>query len=562
MKTRIQFLSIAILLFTAACSSSYQASNVNDDIYYNPSRVQETAQEKEAIQVEAVAVEVETDQNKMAGSDFGNQNTDEYAYQEQPYYDEYAEGEVYYDGEGNTIINNNYYDYAYSSRIRRFHRNFATFGYYDPFFTNMYWYNYDPFYYGVSLYHGYGASPFFYPGYWNTLAWDPFFSWNMGFGWGWSPYSYGWGFGAPYHGFGYGYNQGFFLGYNAGYWGRPFWEYHYNSFDPNNYYYGHRGSVGGSTAQGSRGTSGREVSTKNNPTFAEIYENSDKRRTRAGNSMISDNQKRERLNNQQNGSRLSGERGVLVAGTDPENNNNRNTNAVNEQKKPARESSNTQTRQPRATERYSPVATPEEYRNPVRNQSNTRGQRPVYDRPENTTRSSRAPRTYTPPVDRQPRSNQEYRRPAADQRPVRVDERQGQRNSPQARPSTPARVRPDATRPTQTRPAENRPVRPQVAPRPTQTRPEATPQRRPTQRATPARTPSSRPAVAPQRAPQRSTPRYSPSRSSGSSRSSGVRSSSPSRSSGSVRSSSPSRSSGSSSRSSGSSRSGSSGRNR
>ena len=65
-------------------------------------------------------------------------------------------------GSGNTYINNyyydedDYYDYYYTSRIRRFHTDLnCGWGYYDPYFTNLYWYDYCPSSWGVSIYLGY-----------------------------------------------------------------------------------------------------------------------------------------------------------------------------------------------------------------------------------------------------------------------------------------------------------------------------------------------------------------------------------------------------------------------
>ena len=52
------------------------------------------------------------------------------------------------EGDGNTYVTNNYYneddyyDYAYASRIRRFHTNVSlSYGYYDGWYTNTYFYN-------------------------------------------------------------------------------------------------------------------------------------------------------------------------------------------------------------------------------------------------------------------------------------------------------------------------------------------------------------------------------------------------------------------------------------
>ena len=71
---------------------------------------------------------------------------------------QYAD-DVYLDNdEANArIVVNNYfddYDYYYSSRINRFHRSYAVFDYYSPFFTDTYWYSYRPYTWGLSIYRG------------------------------------------------------------------------------------------------------------------------------------------------------------------------------------------------------------------------------------------------------------------------------------------------------------------------------------------------------------------------------------------------------------------------
>ena len=73
---------------------------------------------------------------------------------------------------------NEYYDYEYSSRIKRFRNKQGRYGYYDDYYTNYYWYDYDPFYYGTSIYTSYG--------WWNPSPWN----WNLG----WSYYN-GWSLG-------------------------------------------------------------------------------------------------------------------------------------------------------------------------------------------------------------------------------------------------------------------------------------------------------------------------------------------------------------------------------
>jgi hypothetical protein len=123
--------------------------------------------------------------------------------------------------EGNEVeyySTDNYYDFSYSSRIRRFHRPMIhNYGYYSGFYTDYYWYNSDPFYWGSSIYSGYGwYSPYYsfspYYNYYSPFYYD-YHSWNH----------------HGHHGY-HGYN------YN------PYSNY-YNTLDANNYSYGPRGSL-------------------------------------------------------------------------------------------------------------------------------------------------------------------------------------------------------------------------------------------------------------------------------------------------------------------------------
>ena len=83
-----------------------------------------------------------------------------------------------------------YYDYSYTARIRRFDNPVIGISYYDDYYTNMYWYTYNPNYWGVSIYLGYSwwypSWSYYRPYYYNYWGYyDPF--WNPY----WSPYYYG-----------------------------------------------------------------------------------------------------------------------------------------------------------------------------------------------------------------------------------------------------------------------------------------------------------------------------------------------------------------------------------
>ncbi len=137
-------------------------------------------------------------------------------------------------------------EYEYSSRIRRFHSD-ADFGYYDPYFTNMGYYNPNPGNFGTSIYsdvYGFGGMPYgsgFGNG-WNTgMGWNSWSGWSftLGYSWG-NPYGpYG-----PMGGFGYNpYNPwNPFNPWNPyGGFGNPYCPNYFNSLDVNSFVYAPRG---------------------------------------------------------------------------------------------------------------------------------------------------------------------------------------------------------------------------------------------------------------------------------------------------------------------------------
>jgi hypothetical protein len=179
MKTFIHLLIPSILLFFTSCSTTYLSSG-GDDVYYTPSKATNgaVANNAGANQAEkgydvSVGSKPTTDYTTVYSDE--QEGTNAYRTTQEP-----SDSGYEVDGSGNTYITNyydydDYYDYAYSSRIRRFHNcYYSGFGYYHNYYTDLYWYNYDPFYYGVSIYYGY---PFWYPNYYSYYR-----------PWGW----YGW----------------------------------------------------------------------------------------------------------------------------------------------------------------------------------------------------------------------------------------------------------------------------------------------------------------------------------------------------------------------------------
>ena len=94
--------------------------------------------------------------------------------------------------EVNNYNNSGDYDFYYSSRINRFHRSYSTFTYYSPVFTDSYWYSYQPYTWGISIYggqagFGYDAG---YPVY-NSYSWSSPYYGNSYY-WGYTPNYIGW----------------------------------------------------------------------------------------------------------------------------------------------------------------------------------------------------------------------------------------------------------------------------------------------------------------------------------------------------------------------------------
>jgi len=150
-----------------------------------------------------------------------------------------------------TVINNYYYDdydYYFASRINRFHRSYAAFDYYSPVFTETYYYNYNPYSWGISIYGGGGFGfgvgySYRYPVY-SYSMYDPYY----GSSWGYDPFYYG------YDPFYYSWYSPVVININVrnrwrpNYWGwhgydRWYYEHNhwYNDYRPvyhtNNYYY-------------------------------------------------------------------------------------------------------------------------------------------------------------------------------------------------------------------------------------------------------------------------------------------------------------------------------------
>lgn len=195
MKTLVYIALFASIAGLSSCTSQRSLTVEPDDRYYNSSDLRKERKKLKKLEQEADFAGM-ANQNGVSTN-----NNDESVTNPNS-----AEAGQRYAGNGGagnqnmggtTIINNfndnqfemdDYYDYMYASRVRRFHRNPFGFNYYDPFFTNSFWYNPNPFMFGNSIYNGYNFWNPYSPWGWNTpgwgFGWNSWNGWNAGFGWG------------------------------------------------------------------------------------------------------------------------------------------------------------------------------------------------------------------------------------------------------------------------------------------------------------------------------------------------------------------------------------------
>jgi hypothetical protein len=254
MKKLVIVFNLAVLLF-ASCASQKQGIAYVDDVYANPKEVREVEARIAAEKKQAQEQADKRYNDSLALAKKAEKDKEE----SNPYY---KDREFKYD---------DYYDYEYATRVKRFNNQIYGLSYYDNYYTNSYWYSQNPYNYGISVYNGYS---WWGPTY-NTYSYSPsihFYSswgWNSfpGYGYGgYNPYMAGYmngynqGFSNGYYGYGYPYGSPFGYGYPYGSYGymNPYgygfgngsnWGY-YNSYDGNSgFYYGFRSSHGGGNSR-------------------------------------------------------------------------------------------------------------------------------------------------------------------------------------------------------------------------------------------------------------------------------------------------------------------------
>ena len=207
------------LLFLAIMS--FTVANAQDDIYYeqnNNSTTTPRPSRPTSPQVQSYDPQQTQQQPSYNNNQYNQQqNNNQQQYSQNPQYNSQpnnggGSGDYYeYPDE--------YDDYAYGTRIQRFHRPYSGFDYYDNAYVDNYYQ--DPYYYN-----NYSYAPSF------RVSYSPFGFWDR---WSWlNPFSFGGGWGNRYNS---GYNF-----YNNAVWS-PFSPYCYNSYSSfyPSYYGGYNG---------------------------------------------------------------------------------------------------------------------------------------------------------------------------------------------------------------------------------------------------------------------------------------------------------------------------------
>lgn len=227
MKNVIFILSVIVISVLTSCSTQSKLASYNDDVYANPSE-----DRKEEARLAAIKKQQQEEAYKRYNDSLSQAKAEQKAKDDaNPYY---KDREFKYD---------DYYDYEYATRIKRFDNQIYGLGYYDNYYTNSYWYNQNPYYYGTSVYNGYC---WWGNGY-NMYSYNPSLNFYYNNGWYSSYPSYGYMGYNPYNNWGNSYWQGYYNGFNNGYhngyyngWnGYPYYGYGYNTINPYGNYYGY-----------------------------------------------------------------------------------------------------------------------------------------------------------------------------------------------------------------------------------------------------------------------------------------------------------------------------------
>ena len=242
-------LIIPVLAFVFSSCNTARLTNFSDDVYNSPTddiRLAKIAAAEKAKQEAADKQKLEEEKLAQKAKDDAN------PYYKDPQYSK-----------------DDYYDYQYASKVRRFNNPVQGAGYYDNYYTNAYSYNQNPGMYGTSIYNSYNylmpsnqynnysnGLSFGYNSYGCNSGYNNYNGSGQYINSGYNNYGYNSGYGYNPYGYngysGYGYNSYGYnpYGYSSGFGNS--WGY-FNSYDVNSSYskmtYGARGNNGGGNAE-------------------------------------------------------------------------------------------------------------------------------------------------------------------------------------------------------------------------------------------------------------------------------------------------------------------------
>ena len=167
MKTWINFISITITaVILTSCSASYDAAAYEDDAFYNPYREKNLTKKQKRLgqkldETNSNASSYDGDVTTSENNNPAPETTTTSSPVARTYTDD--NGDYYAIEEGD--LGEDYYDYSYTRRIRRFHnQDVYVRGYYDNYYIDDYYYDgsrYGSCVYIVNYYPTYG-----FGGYW------------------------------------------------------------------------------------------------------------------------------------------------------------------------------------------------------------------------------------------------------------------------------------------------------------------------------------------------------------------------------------------------------------
>src|ERR1051326_4367607 len=154
--------AIAAIALMSSCSNMNQtASTYSDDVYSSPG---DYAANKKPVYQE----NNNQQQQHSAPQDFSSNNNQQQQFQGQNMdgYSQNNNGSGQQAQQTSQAFNyDDYYDYEYATRMKRFYHPVEDYGYYDNYYTNSYWYSGVPAQWGMSVYMGYpwwGPSYYYY----------------------------------------------------------------------------------------------------------------------------------------------------------------------------------------------------------------------------------------------------------------------------------------------------------------------------------------------------------------------------------------------------------------